>query len=174
MAASTFLTKGILANDIQIERIQMSIPNLISFVNMMFEFSMGTRTTLSPMFESKLSVDELCMHVLVVFVMEFWNHDSVVVDPYHCVDADFMAMPSSICSQEIISKDIVDGQKMGRPAKRYSAVASRYAASTATKKQISPIFEAPSGGHTNMTKLPFITGTCASFGSLNLRFLCPW
>lgn len=49
----------------------MSIPNLISFVNMMFEFSMGTRTTLSPMFESKLSVDELCMHVLVVFVMEF-------------------------------------------------------------------------------------------------------
>lgn len=85
-----------------------------------------------------------------------------------------MAMLSSICSQELISKDIVDGQKMGRPAKRYSAVASRYASTTATKKQISPIFEAPSGGHTNMTKLPFITGTCASFGSLNLPFLCPW
>lgn len=72
-----------------------------------------------------------------------------------------------------MTKDTVDGQNMGRPAKRYSAVASRYAAPTAPKKPISPIVEAPSGGHTSITKLPFITGTCASFGSLNLPFLCP-
>ena len=37
----------------------------------MLKFSMETRTKLSPMFESKLSFDELCMHVLVVYIMEF-------------------------------------------------------------------------------------------------------
>lgn len=67
----------------------------------------------------------------------------------------------SMCdSQEhpSIAKTTVDGEKVTRPAKQYSAVASRYAAPLASKKQLGTA-DGPNAGHSNVNKLPFITGT---------------
>lgn len=55
-------------------------------------------------------------------------------------------------------KSTADGQKVARSAKQYSAVASRYAAPLASKKQPPGIGNEPQAGQSNMTKLPFITG----------------
>ncbi|XP_024403485.1 uncharacterized protein [Physcomitrium patens] len=66
-------------------------------------------------------------------------------------------------SQEHLSmvKSTADGQKVARSAKQYSAVASRYAAPLASKKQPPGIGNEPQAGQSNMTKLPFITGRAA-------------
>lgn len=58
-------------------------------------------------------------------------------------------------------KSTADGQKVARSAKQYSAVASRYAAPLASKKQPPGIGNEPQAGQSNMTKLPFITGRAA-------------
>ena len=64
--------------------------------------------------------------------------------------------------QGLTSKTTMDVQKLTRPTKQYSAVASRYAAPLTSKKPLSNIADGAHGGHANVTKLPFITGTAFS------------
>jgi hypothetical protein len=62
--------------------------------------------------------------------------------------------------QLLTSVTTVDAQKVTRSTKQYSTVPSRYAAPTiASKKAAVASAEGAHGGHANVTKLPFITGT---------------
>jgi len=79
-----------------------------------------------------------------------------------CVPALIVSsQPVLVChSQEHLAmpKTKIDGQKVTRPGKQYSAVASRYAAPLASKKQVATVGDGPHSWQSNGTKLPFITG----------------